>query len=404
MGDHEGSEAPLGSCTGLEGGDALAGLSAAVAAIGATDRTRWSCAARSSELEELLAARERLDATVLVLTGEWEAQQAWALDGARSPVAWLAHHAPLTRQEASTLVRSARLLHGHPDTAAALVEGEITTSHVDLAGRAARHREPHYTEHEVTLLQVAQDLPPAAFRIAVQHWAHCVDAVFDPGPSGSAGADGLGNHLDAHATFGGVGHLEGRLDPVAFTTLVRRLDALEPPDPTVGTVPPRSLARRRADALMRLVHGDVGPARVAVDVIVDVDTLAGRPSPDPTGVCCELGGFGPVSPDLVRTLACDGAIGRILMRGKSEVLDLGRRTRLVSTAQRRMLVIRDRTCTEPGCDVPGAWCDAHHVVPWWSHGPTDATNLRLRCRHHHLLDHLRTARARGDPARYPLAS
>jgi len=391
--------------------NAVEGLQSAVAAIAATDRGGWNSSARSEELVELLGVRERLDAEVLRLTGEWEAAKDWAADGARSPVAWLAHRAPLTRQDAATLVRTARHVHDHRATAQALATGEITATHAELAARAARRREEFYAEHEVTLLEVARDLPPSGFRVAAQHWARCVDAVAGREKRGPAD-DLLDSYLDAQATFGGVGHLEGRLDPVSFQALLQRLDALEPPDPTDGPRPPRTLARRRADALMRLVHGEGRRARAAVEVILDVDTLLGRLSPDPTAQCCELKGFGPIPTDLAQALACDGAVGRVLMRGKSEVLDLGRRTRLVTPPLRRMLEIRDQTCTEEGCDVPGWWCDAHHEVPWWAGGPTDARNLRLRCRYHHLRDHARELMefrvgppgARGDPPGLGLAS
>jgi hypothetical protein len=143
---------------------------------------------------------------------------------------------------------------------------------------------------------------------------------------------------------------------------------------------------------VRLAAGERPPA-VSIDVTVDVDTLAGRPAPDLTSGCCEIAGVGPVSPAIVRMLACDAAIGRVLMRGASEVLDLGRRTRLVTTTQRRALEIRDHGCVEPGCTAPAHWCDAHHKTHWTAHGPTDLTNLELRCRRHHTLQHHRDLRA-----------
>jgi hypothetical protein len=381
--------------------DAIASVAAAVRVAADVDRTGWPGSDRSRALLELVGARERLDALILAVAGEWEAERAWAADGARSPVAWLSHRAPLTRQDASTLLRTARHVHAHEKTAAALATGEISASHADLAARAARHREDFYPDHEEVILDAARELPPSAFRIAVAHWASCVDAMAGrPGPEDRL----LDNYLDANGTFEGAGHLDGRLDPVSFKALIDRLDALEPPDPVDGPTPPRPLARRRADALMRLVHGE-RRGEATVDVLVDVDTLAGRPSPDLTSGCCEIRGLGPVSPTVAQTLACDCAIGRVLVRGRSEVLDLGRRTRLVTPALRRMLEIRDRTCTVPGCDVPGEWCDAHHIIPWWAHGPTDGDNLTLRCRSHHLQEHRRhrarhrrTPSVRGDPA------
>jgi hypothetical protein len=363
--------------------DTTSCLRHAVAGIAGLDRSGWTGVARSDELVEVLEVRERLDAVILGLTGAWDRDKSWELDGARSAVSWLAHRAPLTRQDASALVRTARHVERFETTAKALDAGDITASHATSAAQAAKHREEQYREHEDVLLDAARNLPPSAFRQVMQYWRACADDE----AAGEPPADDA-NHLDIAPTFAGIGHLGGRLDPLATQTLIARLDALEPPDPTDGLRPPRTLAQRRAAALMRLVHGERPPG-VGIDVIVDVDTLAGRPSPDPTHGCCEIAGHGPVNPELVRVLACDAAIGRILMRGPSEVLDVGRRTRLVTPALRRTLGIRDRTCVEPGCDIPAHWCDAHHILPWWAHGPTALENLELRCRTHHLAAHRR---------------
>ncbi|MBM3660946.1 MAG: DUF222 domain-containing protein, partial [Actinobacteria bacterium] len=92
---------------------------------------------------------------------------------------------------------------------------------------------------------------------------------------------------------------------------------------------------------------------------------------------------------LVRTLACDAAIGRVVMNGRSEILDLGHQTRVVSPALRRAVILRDKTCTEEGCEVPAHRCDIHHVIPWQHHGPTTLENLRAKCRTHHIKTHQR---------------
>jgi hypothetical protein len=75
------------------------------------------------------------------------------------------------------------------------------------------------------------------------------------------------------------------------------------------------------------------------------------------------------------------------MAGRSEPLDVGRKTPVVSPALRRALIVRDRGCRFPGCDRPHAWCDAHHVRHWADGGPTALTNLVLLCRRHHRRIH-----------------
>ena len=49
--------------------------------------------------------------------------------------------------------------------------------------------------------------------------------------------------------------------------------------------------------------------------------------------------------------------------------------------------MRDRSCTFPGCSVPGSWCEAHHVVWWCRGGGTDIELLVLLCGRHHKKVH-----------------
>jgi hypothetical protein len=91
----------------------------------------------------------------------------------------------------------------------------------------------------------------------------------------------------------------------------------------------------------------------------------------------------------VRRLACDASVMRVVLAGRSELLDVGRRTPLIPPAMRRAVIVRDRRCRFPGCDRPHAWCDAHHVVHWADGGPTAVQNLMLLCRRHHRKVHER---------------
>ena len=67
--------------------------------------------------------------------------------------------------------------------------------------------------------------------------------------------------------------------------------------------------------------------------------------------------------------------------------DLGRTRRLFTPAQRKALLVRDRTCRAEGCDVPATWCEAHHLDPWHTGGRTDLANGVLLCSHHHHRAH-----------------
>ncbi|MFN2543471.1 MAG: HNH endonuclease, partial [Actinomycetota bacterium] len=115
---------------------------------------------------------------------------------------------------------------------------------------------------------------------------------------------------------------------------------------------------------------------------VDVDTL--REMRDGTS---ELEHTGPVPLEVAKRLACDASITRVVMSGRSQPLDVGRKTPVVPPALRRAVIARDKHCRFPGCDRPAAWCDVHHIVPWEEGGPTCLENLMLMCRRHHRMLH-----------------
>ncbi|MCA0330688.1 MAG: HNH endonuclease [Actinobacteria bacterium] len=69
------------------------------------------------------------------------------------------------------------------------------------------------------------------------------------------------------------------------------------------------------------------------------------------------------------------------------VLYVGRERRTVSAAQRAAVAAIHPTCMFPGCDVPAARSEIHHVIPWAQNGPTDISHLRPVCGGHHHLVH-----------------
>lgn len=80
-------------------------------------------------------------------------------------------------------------------------------------------------------------------------------------------------------------------------------------------------------------------------------------------------------------------MSRIITGGKSEPLDVGRRTRMIPAALRRAVIARDRHCVAPGCDRPPGWCEVHHKKHWTDGGATALDNLELRCHLHHRDQH-----------------
>ncbi|WP_320537275.1 HNH endonuclease signature motif containing protein [Pseudarthrobacter sp. IC2-21] len=96
---------------------------------------------------------------------------------------------------------------------------------------------------------------------------------------------------------------------------------------------------------------------------------------------------GPVAAATIRKLACDADVIPVLLGTHGEILDLGRRNRLFTAAQRLALTARDQGCAFPNCTIPAPWCEAHHITYWSQDGPTNVSNGVLLCSHHHHLIH-----------------
>ena len=88
-----------------------------------------------------------------------------------------------------------------------------------------------------------------------------------------------------------------------------------------------------------------------------------------------------------RRLACTAGIIPMVLGEKSEPLDLGRKRRFHSPAQRLAMAHRDGGCTAVGCDRPPSMCQAHHDTPWSRGGRTTVEGGHLLCGHHHRRVH-----------------
>jgi hypothetical protein len=358
--------------------------------LAAEDRRGWSGAALSARVIEAAQGRERYEAEFVRLVGEWDDRQAWAEDLAVTPAGWLAQQTAMTRVRAQALVRTARLARDHDRTGKALAAGDVSTAHVEQLGRAARDREDLFAEHEDVLIDAAKNVDPEGFRRVARRWQVLADDVL---ATKDAAEQFERRRLYCSRTSGGT-VLDGWLDPELGARVLAALEAADTgPDPAGGPLPCRSLAQRQADALGVICDHYLGCGELpdrrqfAGDVVIDVDTLSGRAPSDLTAARCDLDRVGPIARETALRLCCDALIGRAVVRGRSEVLDLGRRTPVVSDAQRRAVRLRDEHCRFPGCDRPWQWCDVHHGVPVSEGGRTDLNDLHLLCRRHHVCVH-----------------
>lgn len=96
-----------------------------------------------------------------------------------------------------------------------------------------------------------------------------------------------------------------------------------------------------------------------------------------------------VPPAEVGRILCDCALTRMVVDSESELIDLGKTSRLYANTQRRAVYARDEGCSWQGCEMPVHWCEVHHIE-WWSRGgETSVENGIALCSFHHGQVHSR---------------
>lgn len=87
-------------------------------------------------------------------------------------------------------------------------------------------------------------------------------------------------------------------------------------------------------------------------------------------------------PNAARRLACDASLLVVQEDEVGNVLDIGRKTRIIPPAMARALTIRDGGCQFPGC-CETRYTEGHHIKHWADGGETKLDNLVTLCRYHH---------------------
>ncbi|WP_378756545.1 HNH endonuclease signature motif containing protein [Microbispora bryophytorum] len=98
------------------------------------------------------------------------------------------------------------------------------------------------------------------------------------------------------------------------------------------------------------------------------------------GLLLATGQMLPVSS--VHRLARTSALVRLVMNAEGQVLDMGRKVRLATPAQRRAVYARYATCWIDGCPLPATMCQIDHADNWSTGGLTDLKLLGPACQFH----------------------
>jgi hypothetical protein len=327
----------------------------------------------------------------LGLLAEFDRRRGWELDGQLTAVDWLVWRCGFSRVTAREKLRVALALQHRPRVREAFAAGDISYSKV----RAITRIEDADDETDERLLELARVGTATDLERAVRRWSELRDQ--------ERGMDDYLRRFDRRRlhlwrTFDGMMVVEAVLPLEEGEEVAALLAAAEKPQPVDSA---ESTGQRRVDALLALLRagragaGDGGDSpgadRTMVHLVAEVDVLAGR-----FGGRAELLDGTPVGLESLRRLACDCSLVRHLVNGQSEPLDVGRRTRVWTAAQRRAISVRDHG----RCRWPGCWrrtCDVHHVVHYERGGPTSVDNGILLCPRHHTCVHEGGFRIRGEP-------
>ena len=384
--------------------EALAAMRRALDVAVADDRSLLSPAGRLALLGAAMVAVGRLQSLVLALVGEAEAAEASMIEVGVGTRGWLVDTHRLSPHEAGSLVKQAERLDRFEHVRAAALAGDVRPQQaravIDVlaalpedfsaAQLAAGEEEMlHQAEifHAVELTRLARHLleyiaPDVMEEAEAQRLERELEMArkrrgitFADDGHGTTRIHGFLPTLDAEL-------LRAQVDAIAHH---RHRTALELHDPLTEQLTP---AMRRGDALVELarmaaLHRDApahGGDRPRILITIDHTRLLED---------CRRASLVERGHDLtasqLRQLACDADILPAVLDGASVPLDVGREKRLVPPDMRVALVLRDRGCVFPGCTMPPAHCDAHHIIPWWDDGPTSLENCLLVCKHHHNL-------------------
>lgn len=365
--------------------------------MSALDEIEWGIAETrtieglDTETERLLDGLARIEVLLAEVVTQLEARQGHQQLGYPSPTAYLMHRGRISAGRARRIVADAHARHKAPGAHRAWCNGRLSTDQARRVFAAAEMVPQAYTTAEETLVAAIEGLSVSATHRTVEYWRQSVE-----GPEHTVAAEQFDlRGVSLSKTWHGMRRLDGWLTPLAGAALETALDSLLPPPSQDDTRTPR---QRRHDALQDLArshldHGKTprrGGEKPHIMVLADLNALNGVAG----GVHQTLEGE-ILDVTTLRMLACDSSISRIVLGPRSEVLDVGRKTRVWSPAQRRAIIARDRHCTAPGCEMSPAWCDIHHQDHWTDGGHTTIDKGALYCRFHHTLHHLAQAKLRN---------
>ncbi len=358
----------------------------------AYDRRR--VAELEDEIAELSAHIDAATARLLVAIAEFDRRQGWADAGCVSCAEWLSFRVGITLVTAREKVRVARALGDLPCINEALARGRVSYSKVRELTRIATPK------NEEDLVELALAGTASHVQRIVRAYRRCELAELP-----IAERQREGRYLSLRTDDDGMLVLEGRLPPEVGALLTRAMEAAEqtlgqrardasaeasdsdmpgdvPGDASAEACPAGTPVQRRADALGLVAERALAGSGAAersepCQVVLHVDAAV-LSDQQVEGGQCHVEGGPSLAAETARRLSCDAPVVTVVEDAAGQPLDVGRKTRRVSTALFRALQYRDQTCQFPGCERTGQ-LTPHHITHWAAGGATSKDNLSNLC-------------------------
>ena len=337
----------------------------------------------AEELKKELAEIDLRQLHAADLAARFAATDYFDQQGYATPNDWLRLVCHLTSTAAADLIAVGRNLQRVPESVQAVSQGEIGFAHIKAMARTAGALGPKF--EEAPLLEKARESSPGKFYYTCHHYRHAADGKGFAAEQAQAAENRM---LWMSTGEDGTVQVTGFFDSESGAVL---RTAWEPLARRSGAHDDRSREKRLADAVVESAQHSLdlglipqqGSQRTHLQVTTSLETLLGLEGAPAADLELSL----PISSKTVERLACDCSVTRILLGSDSMVIDVGRAKRTISGPARKVLNVRDRGCTWPGCERPVSWTSGHHLKHWINGGTNEPNNLTLLCYRHHWMVH-----------------
>jgi hypothetical protein len=320
--------------------------------------------------------------------------------GATSTANWYAVATQTTRQRSHGLTRLAAGLEAHEAIRTALAAGRLHPDQAEVILRSLTEL-PEALDPDVTakaeahLLDLARTHDAKALRVLGRRLLEVVSpeaadaheaALVEREERAAAAATRLTMWEDGH------GKVHGRftLDTLTGAALKKALWAIAAPKHQAANGPlgerrptPERLGQAFTEYIARYPAKRLpkaGGLNATVVVLMPLETLLGGLK------AAKLDTGETISPGAARRLACQAGIIPAVLGGTSQVLDLGRKSRFYTEAQRIAKTIEVGGCQIDGCQEPPGRTHLHHPTRWVDGGETNRDGIML-CWPHHTRAH-----------------